>query len=85
VTAAVTGRWIGRLVIAACVLCLLGLASMVWSVLDPRPIPVMFAMSVGQGLGTVSFLCYLAAILLDLRQRRVLGGGAPDEPPGERP
>jgi hypothetical protein len=83
-TAAVAGRWIGRLVIAACVLCLLGLASMVWSVLDPRPIPVMFAMSVGQGLGTVSFLCYLAAILLDLRQRRVLGG-APDDGPGERP
>lgn len=67
-------RWIRRLVTAACMLCLLGLAAMVWSVLDPAPIPVMFAMSVGQGLGTVSFLCYLAAILLDLRRRRVLGG-----------
>jgi hypothetical protein len=67
-------------VIAACVLCLLGLASMVWSVLDPRPVPVMFAMSVGQGLGILSFLCYLAAILLDLRHGRVLGGDEPEVP-----
>jgi hypothetical protein len=67
-------RWIRRLVTAACALCLLGLAAMVWSVLDPAPIPVMFAMSVGQGLGTLSFLCYLVAIVLDLRRSRVLGG-----------
>jgi MFS family permease len=73
VTGTATERWIRRLVTAACFLCLLGLASMVWSVLDPRPIPVMFAMSVGQGLGIASFLAYLAAILLDLRRRRVLG------------
>jgi hypothetical protein len=83
VTGTATERWIRRLLTAACVLCLLGLASMVWSVLDPRPIPVMFAMSVGQGLGILSFLAYVASILLDLRRRRVLGGrpeAGPEEP-----
>jgi hypothetical protein len=62
-----------KLVRAASVLALVGLALFVWSVLDPRPVPVVVAMSVGQGIGTLSFLLYLAAVLIDLRRSKVLG------------
>ena len=65
-----------KLARAAAVLALIGLALFVWSVLDPRPVPVVVAMSVGQGIGTVSFLLYLLAVYLDLRRARVLGKGA---------
>jgi peptidoglycan/LPS O-acetylase OafA/YrhL len=62
-----------KLVRAASVLALVGLALFVWSVLDPRPVPVVLAMSVGQGIGTLSFLLYLVAVLVDLRRSKVLG------------
>lgn len=65
-----------KLVRVAAVLALIGLALFVWSVLDPRPVPVVVAMSVGQGIGTLSFLLYLLAVYLDLRRARVLGNGA---------
>ena len=61
-----------RLVVAACVLGLLAMALMCWSVLDPTPMPVLVAMSVGQVLGTLSLGCYLAAVFVEawkLRQR----------------
>lgn len=64
----------------ACALTLLALALMVWSLLDPRPAPVMLAMSAGQGLGTLSLLAYLAVVVADLR-RQVLKSPPPD-PPG---
>jgi hypothetical protein len=65
-----------KLVRAAAVLALVGLALFAWSVLDPRPVPVVVAMSVGQAIGTLSFLLYVLAIYLDLRRARVLGKGA---------
>jgi len=65
-----------KLVRVGAVLALVGLALFVWSVLDPRPVPVVVAMSVGQGIGTLSFLLYVLAIYLDLRRARVLGNGA---------
>ncbi len=40
-----------RILAAACVLALVALALIVWSLLDPRPIPVILAMSLAQGLG----------------------------------
>jgi hypothetical protein len=56
---------------AAGLLTLLGLGFMVWSMLDPTPLPVMLAMSVGQGLGTLAFLMYVIAVWKDLvRVRR---------------
>jgi len=39
----------------------------VWSLVDPRPIPVILAMSVGQALGTLSFLAFLGVVVYDLR------------------
>jgi hypothetical protein len=61
-----------RLVLAACVLGLLAMALMCWSVLDPTPMPVLVAMSAGQALGTLSLVCYLGAVFVEawkLRRR----------------
>jgi hypothetical protein len=51
----------------SCVLGLVALALIVWSTLDPRPIPVILAMSVGQVLGTLSFAAFLIVVARDLR------------------
>ena len=52
------------------VLTLVGLALMVWSMLDPTVLPVMLAMSLGQVLGTIAFGLYGFVILQDLRRVR---------------
>jgi hypothetical protein len=52
----------------ACVLALVALALMMWSLVDPRPVPVILAMSVGQVLGTVSFVTFLVVVARDLRR-----------------
>jgi hypothetical protein len=54
---------------AACVLALAALGLMVWSLFDPRPMPVIAAMSVGQVFGTLSLLSLLYVLALDLRAR----------------
>jgi hypothetical protein len=51
----------------SCWMTLLGLLMFVWSVLDPDPVPVMIAMSIGQAIGTGAFVLYLAVIVADLR------------------
>lgn len=48
-------------------LTLIALVLMVWSLVDPSPLPVMIAMTVGQGLGTLAFALYLFVIVRDLR------------------
>jgi len=48
------------------VLTLLGLAFMVWSMLEPTPLPVMLAMTVGQGLGTLAFGIYVVIVVREL-------------------
>lgn len=56
------------------VLTLVGLAFMVWSMLEPTPMPVILAMSVGQGLGTLAFALFGLAVLIDqLRKQRAKG------------
>jgi hypothetical protein len=60
-----------HMLVYACWLALAALGLMVWSLLDPRPIPVIVAMSVGQILGTLSLVAFLALISVDLR--RALG------------
>ena len=62
-----------RLLRASAVLALLALALMVWGVLDPAPIALVVAMSVGQGLGTLSFALYALVVIVDLRHARVFG------------
>jgi hypothetical protein len=54
----------------ACVLALLALATMVVSVLVPRPLPVILAMSIGHALGGLAFICYLGAVIIDAARSR---------------
>jgi hypothetical protein len=71
----------GTMLRVSAVLTLLALALMVWSMLQPTPLPVMLAMTVGQGLGTLAFAIYgyivIADVLRAWRARRA------SEPPGE--
>ena len=57
-----------RLLQFSAVLTLLALALMVWSMLAPTPLPVMLAMTVGQGLGTLALGTYLFVVVTDLRR-----------------
>jgi hypothetical protein len=66
-----------QLLALACGLALIGLAFMVWSIFDPRPIPVVLAMSVGQGIGTLSLLLFVVVVLADLRRAKVLDKDGP--------
>ena len=50
------------------VLTLIGLALMVWSLLQPTPLPVMLAMTVGQAVGTTAFALYLFIVVRELRR-----------------
>jgi hypothetical protein len=52
------------------VLTLIGLALMVWSMLQPTPLPVMLAMTVGQGVGTTAFGLYIYVVVRELRRER---------------
>ena len=56
-----------KLMVYACVLGLIGLVLMSWSLFDQGWIPVMMAMSVGQGIGTLSFVLFLLIVYIDLR------------------
>jgi hypothetical protein len=60
------GRWLQF----SAVLTLLALALMVWSVVQPTPLPVMLAMSVGQALGTLAFVIYLGVVVYTIRGGR---------------
>jgi hypothetical protein len=59
-----------RLVQVSAVLTLVGLAMMAWSMVEPTPLPVILAMSVGQAFGTLAFALYGLAIWRDLRRAR---------------
>lgn len=59
-----------KLVRISALLTLLALIFMVWSLLQPTPLPVLLAMSVGQVIGTVAFGLYGYAIVIDLRRER---------------
>lgn len=54
----------------ASVLAIMALALMLWSLVDPTPAPVLIALSVGQAVGTVSFLAYLVVVVWDVRRAR---------------
>jgi hypothetical protein len=56
-----------RVITGACVLALMALGLMVWSLFDPRPVPVVVAMSIGQVLGTLSLGAFVYVALVELR------------------
>jgi hypothetical protein len=57
------------LLATACVCALGALALMTWQLFDPRVFPVIIAMSVGQLLGTASFVAFGYVVLMDVRER----------------
>jgi hypothetical protein len=59
-----------RVLVVACACELAALALMSWQLFDPRPAQVIVAMSVGQILGTASFLAFLHVVWRDLRAAR---------------
>jgi hypothetical protein len=65
-------RWLAgsvlKLTRLACVFAILGLGLMCYSIVDPRAIPVIVAMSVGHAFGIAAFACYLLAVILDVRR-----------------
>lgn len=61
-------RWYNILLRVAAVLTLVALALMVWSVLQPTPMPVLVAMMLGQVFGTIAFACYGLVVFADLRR-----------------
>lgn len=61
-----------RLMVVACVMALVGLALMLWSVFVPSVWPIMIAISVGQGIGTISFVLYLIVVARDVKLARAL-------------
>ena len=58
-----------RLLDIACVLTLIALALMVWSLLVPTVWPIMIAMTAAQGLGTLAFAMYGFVVYRDVRSR----------------
>jgi protein-S-isoprenylcysteine O-methyltransferase Ste14 len=71
----------------ACVLALLALGLIVFSLLVPKPLPVIVAMSVAQAIGTLSLVMFLHVVSRDVW--RFMGGGktAPlkEELPSDKP
>jgi multidrug transporter EmrE-like cation transporter len=62
------------ILVAAAFMTLIGLALMVWSMAQPTPMPVILAMSVGQGLGILAFLLFGIVVLVDqLHKQREAG------------
>jgi cytosine/uracil/thiamine/allantoin permease len=53
----------------ACICAMVGLALMMWSLLDPRAPPVLIAMTAGQGIGTLSLVIYVMVVLRDYQKR----------------
>jgi hypothetical protein len=52
---------------------LVSLLLMVWGVIDPSPIALVVAMSVGQGLGTLALLVFGLVVSNDLARSGVFG------------
>jgi len=78
---------LGLLLRVSAALTLLALGLMVWSMVQPTPLPVMLAMSLGQGLGTLAFAIYgyvVIADLLRIRRARRASERPPAEPEAPR-
>ena len=55
---------------AAAIGSLVSLALMVWSFLDPSPLVMVLAMSIGQALGLTALGLFLAVVGFDIVKRR---------------
>lgn len=73
-------RSVTELIRAACLFALLGLAIMCASLVWPRALPVIFAMSVGQAIGIGAFVSYLLAVIVDVRRATRARASQPPAP-----
>jgi hypothetical protein len=74
-------RWpLRRFINLACILSLIGLVCMAFSVLLPWPIPVVFAMSIGQAIGILGLACYVLAVSFDALLQRQGRSSRPPAP-----
>jgi hypothetical protein len=60
------------LLVIAAIAALVALALVVWSVLAGGVVPVMVSMSLGQVIGTLSLVLYLAVVVRDAGRARLL-------------
>jgi len=65
----------------ACIVGLIALAVMAASILHPGPVLIIFATSVGQAIGGFALLCYVLAVVVDVRRssRRSLPPAKPHD------
>jgi uncharacterized membrane protein YvlD (DUF360 family) len=70
-----------KLLRVACVLGLIALPLMVWSIFDPTVWPVLVALSLGQAIGTLSFGLFLVVVARDLAVARKLRRDSLTPPP----
>ncbi len=61
-------KWLTKWLRLSAVLTLVGLAFMVWSLVQPTALPIMLAMSIGQGLGTIAFAIYVIVVVRDWKR-----------------
>ncbi|HTL38948.1 MAG TPA: hypothetical protein VL326_37710 [Kofleriaceae bacterium] len=58
------------LLVVSGALTLVALGLMAWSMVEPTPLPVMLAMTLGQVVGTTAFALYIFVVLRDIRRDR---------------
>jgi uncharacterized protein (DUF2062 family) len=74
-----------KLLRISALLTILALILMVWSMLQPTPLPVMLAMTVGQVIGTTAFGLYGFVVWRDLvRLRRERRASSQQIPVGDK-
>lgn len=67
-------RWTTRLLRGAAIAAIVALALIVWPLFDPSPLAVVIAMSLGQLIGTLSFVSFLVVVFFDMRRAGLLRG-----------
>ena len=72
-----------KLVRGACYLAIVALPLMVWSIFDKTVWPIMAALTIGQGIGTLSFLLFIIVVVRDLGLKKKLGRET-EESPGQK-
>ena len=70
-----------RILEAASVTTLVALGLILWSEAVPKPLPVIVAMTVGQGLGTLSLLAFFWVVASDVRTARRRARQSSNPPP----
>lgn len=70
-----------KLLKLACVLTLTSLALMSWGILHPKPLAVIAAMSIGQGVGILGVLLFGGVVAPDIRAVLRRRGSMPPPPP----